>query len=239
MTIKIIILGSKHTGKASIANRLLHNQFKEVLDQRSKDALAGAQYMKIEKAEVNAEHLHLFYVPTDKFRSYNSSYHRNATGYIVTADLSKDIDIKDLSNWLGEIKMYSQQSNPVIWIVGTKSDIAANVDNSNKLMEFSRNNKASYIETSALQNHNMTELLQLVTQQPQSKAAFSRDFHHYIDFKPSRDTSKSICDEDYYHYADRLYCANIRPLLFSTNPSSNVDEIEHDKSNLHKFDSWI
>lgn len=148
------MLGDSFSGKSSILNTYKNNYF-------SNDSFAtiGVDFFKTEIVKNNKSYkLHVWDTSgQEKFNSIIDSYYRNIAVAILVFDLSNYSSFKNLKKWLDTIYHYCDD-NIIIKIVGNKSDIEYKPVLNSEIKQFVKKYNLDYIETSAKENKNITEI---------------------------------------------------------------------------------
>lgn len=91
----------------------------------------------------------------ERYRAITSAYYRGAVGALLVYDITKKDSFDNVERWLKELKDHAD-SNIVIMLVGNKRDLqhlrAVPTEDGSL---FAENNGLSFIETSALDSHNV------------------------------------------------------------------------------------
>lgn len=166
---KTLLTGPSNVGKSSIMSRYVDDVFCE-----SYISTIGVDF-KIKTLEVNNKIIKLQIWDTagqERFRSIISSYYRGAQCVIVVFDLT-DIDSFEeaMEIWLEEIKKNNEinKSQPIVYIVGNKSDKKSTVNKINldtiksrldklDLLNNYVNSELNYFEVSAKLNTNIDNM---------------------------------------------------------------------------------
>jgi len=85
-------------------------------------------------------------------------------GAILVYDVTKRSSFNNVSRWLNDIKLYSDQ-RIIIMLVGNKSDIPDQNPSKREVtkeegLKFANENKLLFTESSALSNYNVNELFE-------------------------------------------------------------------------------
>lgn len=91
------------------------------------------------------------------FFSYFFRYYLNSNGVILVYDICSRESFNELDIWLNDIKVYS--NNPIIVLVGNKSDKNARVVTRDEGAAFAQDNNINhFFEVSALNGTNISEI---------------------------------------------------------------------------------
>jgi Ras-related protein Rab-27A len=84
-------------------------------------------------------------------------------GFLLVFDLTNESSFLNVRNWIGEIQANAYSENVNIILVGNKSDLESErIITKVRAIEFAKQNHIDYIETSALNNINVTESIKLL-----------------------------------------------------------------------------
>ncbi len=155
---KFVIIGDSGVGKTQLLERFSRNTF----DLESKSTI-GVEFSTKTLIHNNIKiKLQLWDTAgQERYRAITSAYYRGAVGVILCFDLTKHISFDNIikeNGWFNEAN--TNCSNPKYILVGTKSDLTHLKDiNKTKIEEFIRLSGMPYIETSALDNTNIDEMM--------------------------------------------------------------------------------
>jgi len=150
---KILILGDLGVGKTSLMLRYMCDEFST---ERSV-TVPEERMTKILNIEDTTIKLQLWdTVGQELFRSTSSSYHRNTNGVVFVFDLSNADTLKNLEKWNTDVDIYCPKEIEKV-LVGAKSDLPRAVKQ-NAITEYSETMKIPYIETSSLNNANVSDV---------------------------------------------------------------------------------
>lgn len=98
----------------------------------------------------------------ERFRAITSSYYRGSHAIIICYDTTDTETFTNVEKWLGEVKKYSSKS-PILVLCGTKSDLTFKRQVSeSEGFEYAKLNNMMFIETSAKNGTNVSELFKLI-----------------------------------------------------------------------------
>ncbi len=161
---KILLLGESNVGKTSLKRRFVEDSFQ--IDYK---ATVGIDY-KIKCINLNGNNsVRLSIWDTagqERFRSITRSYLNNANGIILCFDITDRNSFNEIANfWIGFADNYSNKSNCISILVGTKMDKQnfrkVSYEEAKKLAD---DLNILYIETSSMKNVNVDDLFHLLGQ---------------------------------------------------------------------------
>jgi len=92
----------------------------------------------------------------ERYRAITSAYYRGAVGALLVYDITKRITYVNVSRWLKELRDHADP-NIVIMLVGNKKDLRQERQvQTDEAKEFCKQNKLFFIETSALEDSNVS-----------------------------------------------------------------------------------
>jgi len=84
-------------------------------------------------------------------------------GFLLVFDVTNEISFLNLRNWIGEIKSNAYSENVDMILVGNKCDLEKErIITKSRAIEFAQQCQIDYIETSALENLNVAESIELL-----------------------------------------------------------------------------
>jgi len=118
---KILILGDSNSGKTSLLDRLVNNQFINCyistigIDFNVKTIkLEDETKVKLQIWDSCGQ---------ERFRSLTRSYYRNSSAFIICYDVTSLKSFENAKFWIGEIEKYVDDHDVVRILVGTKNDL--------------------------------------------------------------------------------------------------------------------
>lgn len=117
---KIVLLGQSCVGKTSIADRFVRNIFIE-----NNNSTIGASFLT-KSIKLPNEDVKLDIWDTagqERYESLATFYYRGADGIIIVYDITDMKSFYSAINWIQKLKEYFEQSLPIIYLVGNKSDL--------------------------------------------------------------------------------------------------------------------
>ena len=118
---KILILGDSNSGKTSLLDRLVNNQFMNCyistigIDFNVKTIrLEDETKVKLQIWDSCGQ---------ERFRSLTRSYYRNSSAFIICYDVTSLKSFENAKFWIGEIDKYVGDPDIIQILVGTKNDL--------------------------------------------------------------------------------------------------------------------
>ena len=165
--LRLSILGDSHTGKTSIINRFLGQEFSidmisniGIDKQETLMKMKDGQEMKIIIWDTAGQ---------ERFHSISSSTIKNSQGIIVCFAVDDKKSFENVVTWLEDIREVSEKI-PIV-LFGNKCDIVDKREVAKEeAEEFANNNNLIYFETSAKDNINLKEGFEKITEDAYAKA---------------------------------------------------------------------
>ena len=100
---------------------------------------------------------------SERYRSLTKAFYRDAFGFILVFDLTKESSFLNVQFWINELKNNAYCDDPDIIIVGNKLDLEkSRVIDFKRAQNLAENNDCLYIETSALSGKNVDNCLDIL-----------------------------------------------------------------------------
>jgi len=149
---KIVLVGDSGVGKTNIMTKFSRNVFSQTskatigVDFASKSLSIDDKHIKIQLWDTAGQ---------ERYRAITSSYYRNSSGIMLVYDITDENTFANCTKWLNELKPNISHDAPII-LVGNKNDVLyhRNVD-TDRAAEYAKTNNLMFIETSALDGHNI------------------------------------------------------------------------------------
>jgi len=154
---KILILGDSNSGKTSLLDRLVNNQFVDFyistigIDFNVKTIrLEDETKVKLQIWDSCGQ---------ERFRSLTRSYYRNSSAFIICYDVTNLKSFENAKFWISEIEKYVDDHNVYQILVGTKNDMQGlrQIEYS-KGINYAHSLGIDFIETSSKNDINVKEL---------------------------------------------------------------------------------
>ncbi|CAF0989358.1 unnamed protein product [Rotaria sordida] len=213
--LKFLAIGDSGVGKTCLLNQYIDEQFIKTLgttvgiDIRDKNI-----FYKSNKTN-KSYNISLQLWDTagqERYRCLTTSFFRDAMGFLLVFDLTNETSFLNVRNWIGEIQSNAYSENVDMILVGNKCDL----DNERiitklRAIEFAQEYQVDYIETSALQNINIAEsvelLLDLVMNRLEENENFSKK-NSYLSKKPIEPINLGFMERNFRRKKDLSFCCN-------------------------------
>lgn len=151
---KIVLIGDSGVGKSNLLHRFTRNEF----NLESKTTI-GVEFSQ-KNVEIEGKNIRAQIWDTagqERYRAITSAYYRGALGALLVYDVCKAETFESLSKWLKELKDHTDLQITIM-LVGNKSDLKhLRAVKTEDAAAFAQKNKLAFIETSALENNNVTQ----------------------------------------------------------------------------------
>ena len=161
--LKIVLLGASATGKTSIANRYVKENF---LDY-SEPTIGAAFHSKSVQTNVGIIKFEIWDTAgQERYRSLTPLYYRNATVALVVFDITNKNTFLSAKMYIDELNSYHPYIH--ILLIGNKYDLPFLTIDEDEILDFVNKNNLIYFKTSAKQNLNVNnifnKIIDLLTQ---------------------------------------------------------------------------
>ena len=165
--IRLSIIGDSKTGKTSIINRYLGQEFS--IDMISNIGIDKQEVIKIMKDGNEMKIIIWDTAGQERFHSISSGTIKNSQGIIVCFALNDRSSFDNVLTWLQDVREISSKI-PIV-LFGNKCDLIEERKVTNEeAKEFADNNEIIYFETSAKDNINIKEGFEKISEDAYSKA---------------------------------------------------------------------
>ena len=165
--IRLSIIGDSKTGKTSIINRYLGQEFS--IDMISNIGIDKQEVIKKMKDGNEMKIIIWDTAGQERFHSISSGTIKNSQGIIVCFALNDRSSFDNVLTWLQDVREISSKI-PIV-LFGNKCDLIEERKVTNEeAKEFADNNEIFYFETSAKDNINIKEGFEKISEDAYSKA---------------------------------------------------------------------
>ena len=150
---KIVLIGDSGVGKSNLLYRFTRNEFN--LESKTTIGVEFSQKnVQIDNKNIRAQIWDT--AGQERYRAITSAYYRGALGALLVYDVCKIETFESLGKWLKELKDHTD-AQTIIMLVGNKSDLRhLRAVKTEEAAAFAQKHKLAFIETSALENNNVT-----------------------------------------------------------------------------------
>ncbi|XP_029959184.1 RAB11a, member RAS oncogene family, like isoform X2 [Salarias fasciatus] len=156
---KVVLIGDSGVGKSNLLARFTRNEFN--LESKSTIGVEFAtRSIQVEGKTIKAQIWDT--AGQERYRAITSAYYRGAVGALLVYDIAKHLTYENAERWLKELQDHAD-SNIVIMLVGNKSDLRhLRAVPTDEATAFAEKNGLSFLETSALDSHNVEQAFQQI-----------------------------------------------------------------------------
>ncbi|DBA04266.1 TPA: hypothetical protein N0F65_009501 [Lagenidium giganteum] len=176
--VKVVLLGDTGVGKSSLVLRFVTNNFRPY-----SESTIGASFMS-KMIVVNDTPIKYQIWDTagqEKYHSLAPMYYRGAAAAIVVYDITRKQSLATLKNWVKELKQLGPD-NIVIAIAGNKSDLEDKREvPASQARAYAEEINAVFIETSAKEDTNVSDLFIQISQMLPKASAESNALPEIVD----------------------------------------------------------
>ena len=95
-----------------------------------------------------------------RYQSVTTAFFRNAFGFMVVFDLTKQQTFVNCRNWIAVLSQHSELDNPDMILVGNKFDLLAKREvTASQAQELAKQYNMDYVETSAKDGTNVQQMM--------------------------------------------------------------------------------
>ena len=188
--IKILIIGDSTVGKTNFIKKYVENKFNESyfastgIDLITTSIKIEGKSFKIQIWDTAGQ---------EKYRAMTKNLFLKTQGIVILFDISNETSFINLKRWMNEIKDECSRDIPMI-LVGNKLDLEdKRVIDKERAMEFAKNEKLEYIETSSKTGENINKALSLIIEKIYQRADSNSNFSFTLDDGTVKKKSKKMC----------------------------------------------
>ena len=188
--IKILIVGDSTVGKTNFIKKYVENKFNESyfastgIDLITTSIKIEGKSFKIQIWDTAGQ---------EKYRAMTKNLFLKTQGIVILFDISNETSFINLKSWMNDIKEECSADIPMI-LVGNKLDLEdKRVIDKERAMEFAKNKKLEYIETSSKTGENINKALSLIIEKIYQRADSNSNFSFTLDDGTVKKKSKKMC----------------------------------------------
>ena len=188
--IKILIVGDSTVGKTNFIKKYVENKFNESyfastgIDLITTSIKIEGKSFKIQIWDTAGQ---------EKYRAMTKNLFLKTQGIVIIFDISNETSFINLKSWMNDIKEECSADIPMI-LVGNKLDLEdKRVIDKERAMEFAKNEKLEYIETSSKSGENINKALSLIIEKIYQRADSNSNFSFTLDDGTVKKKSKKMC----------------------------------------------
>ena len=188
--IKILIVGDSTVGKTNFIKKYVENKFNESyfastgIDLITTSIKIEGKSFKIQIWDTAGQ---------EKYRAMTKNLFLKTQGIVIIFDISNETSFINLKSWMNDIKEECSADIPMI-LVGNKLDLEdKRVIDKERAMEFAKNKKLEYIETSSKTGENINKALSKIIEKIYQRADSNSNFSFTLDDGTVKKKSKKMC----------------------------------------------
>lgn len=187
---KVVLVGTTHTGKTSIIQRFVNNQFTPT----SVSSMQAAFFKKTVNLKSSEQVLEIWDTAgQERFRSLAPMYYRDARAAIIVFDVTDANSFSKAKQWVNELKS-ARGDNIIISLVGNKIDLQfIRVVQANEAKQYANSQGFMYYETSAKNGTNIEELFRDIAGQVADNGNCMDFTVTPVNQADNKDSKKSCC----------------------------------------------
>ena len=190
---KVVLVGETHTGKTAIIQRIVNDRFEDNYESTMVASTLSTQVDLEDGRKVKFEIWDT--AGQEKYRSINKIFYKDASIVIMVYDITKRNTYEEIKNyWYNQIVTMCNK-NPIIAIVGNKSDLYIREEVKEKeAKEYAKEIGAVFQLTSCLRSEGIRELMQAIGQKDLGKIE-QKENHEKdgIDISKEKNEKKDKC----------------------------------------------
>ncbi|EAY05462.1 small GTP-binding protein, putative [Trichomonas vaginalis G3] len=172
--VKIVLVGSAHTGKTSIINRYIYGGF---TPHTMPSTQPGFFQKKVQNGEGEIQVEIWDTAGQEQYHALSPMFYRDADGGIVVFDLTDSSSFAKSKQWINEIRA-ARGDDCTIFLVGNKSDLQSiRTVTLETMQNFAKSINVSVYETSAKTGENIELLFNSVVKQISKSAKLNANFN--------------------------------------------------------------
>ena len=189
-TIKLLVVGDSTVGKTNFIRMFIENVFSQnYMTTSGIDLKTSSIEIKNKKIRVQLWDT----AGQEKYRAITKNLFLKVQGTLVVYDITNEESFNNLKMWVKSIREECGKQMQMI-IIGNKCDLneERTVDK-NKVMEYAKEEKLDYIETSSKTGENIHKAITLLCEKVLDNTDFSNDFSFTLDEATVTKKTKNKC----------------------------------------------
>ena len=189
-TIKLLVIGDTTVGKTNFIRMFIENQFNpNYMTTSGIDLKTNTINIKNKKIRVQLWDT----AGQEKYRAITKNLFLKVQGVLVVYDITNEDSFKNIKSWVNTIKEECGKQMQMI-IVGNKCDLnEQRVVDKNTAMEYAKQEKIEYIETSCKTGENIQKAITILCEKVLDTSEFTNDFSFTLDATTLSKKGKRKC----------------------------------------------
>ena len=135
----------------------------------------------------------------ERYRSLTTSFFRDAIGFFLVFDVTDETSFLHVRDWISEIHSNADVQNITMILIGNKCDLTKERRITRlQALEFAHQQSVDYMETSALENINVAEAIELLLSSVMNHFEANDD-----KLKRNRPSSERLSERINHNYTER------------------------------------
>ena len=189
-TIKILVVGDSTVGKTNFIRMFIENKFNQNYMTTS-----GID-LKTSNIEIKNKKIRVQLWDTagqEKYRAITTNLFLKVQGVLIVYDITNEETFNNLKSWVKSIKDECGKQMQML-IVGNKNDLEEQrVIDKNIAIEYAKEEKLEYIETSSKTGDNIQKAITLLCEKILDNTELTNDFSFTLDATSLSQKNKSRC----------------------------------------------
>ena len=189
-TIKILIAGDSSVGKTNIVYRFIDNKFNQTY------MVTTGMDLKTTTIDVKGKKIRIQLWDTagqEKYRAITRNLFLKVQGFLLVYDITNKDSFHNLGAWIKLIRDECGSHMPII-IIGNKNDLEAERSTTKEeAMDFAKEEKIDYIETSSKSGENIAKAISLIVEKVLESSELTNDCSFTLDNSLAADNKKKKC----------------------------------------------
>ena len=189
-TIKLLIVGDSSVGKTNFISMFIENKYvPQYMTTSGIDLKTSSIEIKNKKLKVQLWDT----AGQEKYRAITKNLFLKVQGVLILYDITNEKSFTNLKSWVKTIKEECGKQMQII-IVGNKNDLEKNrVVDKNIAIEYAKEEKIEYIETSCKTGDNIQKSIALICEKVLDNTEFTNDFSFTLDASSSTKKNRHKC----------------------------------------------
>ena len=189
-TIKILVVGDSTVGKTNFIRMFIENKFNQnYMTTSGIDLKTSSIEIKNKKIRVQLWDT----AGQEKYRAITTNLFLKVQAALIVYDITNEETFNNLKTWVRSIKEECGKQIQML-IIGNKNDLnEERVVDKNIAMEYAKEEKIDYLETSSKTGDNIQKAISLLCEKVLENTEFTNDFSFTLDATRMSQKDKSKC----------------------------------------------
>ena len=189
-TIKLLVVGDSSVGKTNFISMFIENKFNQAyMTTSGMDLRTSSIEVKNKKIRVQLWDT----AGQEKYRAITKNLFLKVQAALIVYDITNEETFNNLKTWVRSIKEECGKQIQML-IIGNKNDLnEERVVDKNIAMEYAKEEKIDYLETSSKTGDNIQKAISLLCEKVLENTEFTNDFSFTLDASAISQKNKSKC----------------------------------------------